>query len=319
MGVTMLALARFTLKGPYQAAAVVGLLAVLSVFIPPMVGSNAFGLLVASLCMLLSCTLVGLIILTQGSVSGLKAIGVSILGITLVAWALIDTPELGLWTGLVQWLPIILLSQTLRSSKSLSLTLLAGVVLGALAIAAQYLIWGSIENEMITQTLQRMSQAEQLDQLDQKLVERNIQLVRLFVLAMVAMAYLIIVLVVLIARWMQASLTDSHGFRDEFRALSLGKPAAAVALALMVVSFLTSQAWLLSLAFLVVIAFMFQGIAVVHSKLGQRRQARLLLGLFYMLLLVFPQVVALTALTGVIDNWLVFRKIPVKPDDENEL
>jgi hypothetical protein len=44
-----------------------------------------------------------------------------------------------------------------------------------------------------------------------------------------------------------------------------------------------------------------------------------MLGLFYTLLLVFPQVVALTAVTGVIDNWLVFRKKPVKPDDENEL
>jgi len=316
MGVRLLALARFTLKGPYQAAAVVGLLAVLSVFIPPMLGSNVFGLLIASLCMLLSCTLVGLVILTQGSVSGLKAIGVSMLGITLVAWALINAPELGLWTGLVQWLPIILLSQTLRSGKSLALTLLVGVLLGAIAIAAQYLVWGAIENEMITQTLQRMGQA---DQMDRQLVERNIQLVRLFVLALVAMAYLIIVLVVLIARWMQASLADSHGFRQEFYALSLGKPAAAIALVLMLLSFIPSQAWMLSLAFLVVIAFMFQGIAVVHSKLGPRRQGRLMLGLFYLLLLVFPQVVALTAVTGVIDNWLVFRKKPVKPDDENEL
>jgi hypothetical protein len=315
MGVTLLTLARFTLKGPYQAAAVVGLLAVLSVYIPPMVGANIFGLLVASLCMFLSCTLVGLIILTQGSVSGLKAIVVSMLGITLVAWFLINMPELGLWTGLVQWLPIILLSQTLRTSKSLALTLLVGVLLGVVAIAIQYLVWGSIENELIESTLQRMGQAGEIDK---SVAERNIQLVRLFVLAMVAMAYLIITLIVLIARWMQASLADSHGFRQEFYGLSLGKPAAAAALLLMGLSFLPTQSWLLSLAFLAVIAFMFQGIAVVHSKLSGRRQARLILGLFYLLLLVFPQAVALTAVTGVIDNWLVFRKNSVKPDDDNE-
>jgi uncharacterized membrane protein len=83
-------------------------------------------------------------------------------------------------------------------------------------------------------------------------------------------------------------------------------------------SFWLEQSWVISLAFLVVIAFMFQGIAVVHSKLGPRRQARLLLGLFYGLLLIFPQVVALTAVTGVIDNWLVFRKKSVKPNDDNE-
>jgi len=316
MSVTLLALARFTLKGPYQAALVVGLLAVLAVFIPPMVSSTVFGVLVASLCMLLSCTLVGLIILTQGSVSGLKAIGVSMLGITLVAWALINAPELGLWTGLVQWLPIILLSQTLRTSKSLALTMLLGLLLGVIGIAAQYLVWGDLEAEMIAQTIQRMGST---DQLDAQLVERNIQLVRLFVLAMVAMAYLLFMLIVMIARWMQANLAESAGFGQEFRALSLGKPAAAVALGLVLASIWVSQTWLSSLAFLVVIAFMFQGVAVVHSKLAPRKQAGLLLGLFYALLLVFPQAVALTAITGVIDNWLVFRKKPAKPNDENEL
>ncbi len=316
MGVTMLALARFTLKGPYQAAVVVGLLAVLAVFIPPTISNSVFGVLLASLCMLLSCTLVGLIILTQGSISGLKAIGVSMLGITLVAWVVINAPELGLWTGLVQWLPIILLAQTLRTSKSLAMTMLLGLLLGSIAIAAQYLVWGSLETEMISQTIQRMGQGEQLQA---ELVERNIQLVRLFVLAMVAMAYLLFMLIVMIARWMQASLAGSKGFGQEFRALSLGKPAAAVALGMMLLSFWGQQAWLSSLAFLVVVAFMFQGVAVVHSKIASRKQARLLFGLFYTLLLVFPQVVALTAITGVIDNWLVFRKKSVKPNDENEL
>jgi hypothetical protein len=312
----MLALARYTLKGPYQAAAVVGLLAVLAVFIPPMLGNSVPGVLIASLCMLLSCTLVGLIILTQGSVSGLKAIGVSVLGITLVAWALIDSPELGLWTALVQWLPIILLSQTLRSSKSLALSMLVGIALGAIAIGVQYLIWTTMETEMIAQVLQRMGE---VDQLQREVVETNIQYVRLFVLAMVAMAYLVLMSVLLLARWMQASVAGSSGFREEFNRLVLGKPAAAVALVLMGLSFWLQQPWLVSLAFLVVIAFMFQGIAVVHGRFGSHRLARLILSIFYVLLLVFPQVVALTAVTGVIDNWLVFRKKTVKPDDENEL
>ena len=312
----MLALARYTLRGPYQAAAVVGLLAVLAVFIPPMAPNTVLGLLAGSMCMLLSCTLVGLVILTQGSVSGLKAIGVSILGITLVAWFLISAPELGLWTGLVQWLPIILLTQTLRSSKSLSLTMLVGLVLGTIGIAVQYLSWSTLEAEMISQVIQRM---EQVDQLDEELVERNIQLVRLFVLAIVAMAYLVFVLIVLIARWMQASLAESQGFSQEFRALTLGKPAAVGALGLMVLSFWIEQPWLSSLSFLVVVAFMFQGIAVVHSKLALRKQARMLLVLFYTLLLIFPQVVALTAITGGIYNRLVVRKNSAEPNDEKKL
>ena len=151
MGVSLLALARYTLNGPYQAAAVVGVLAVLAVFIPPMVGNGLFSVLLGSMCMVLSCILVSLIILTQGSVSGLKAIVVSMLGITLVAWALVDAPSLGLWVGLVQWLPIIILSQSLRSSKSLALTIMVGVGLGACAVAAQHLLIGPVHNELLNQ------------------------------------------------------------------------------------------------------------------------------------------------------------------------
>jgi len=298
VSVSLLALARYTLKGPYQAAAVVGLLAVLAVFIPPMAGNSMFGVVVASLCMLLSCSLVGLVILTHGSISGLKAIAVSMLGITLVAWALIDAPELGFWTGVVQWLPIILLAQALRSTRSLPLTLLAGTALGAIAIAMQYLFWGSIQSEMINQAMLRMGD---VGQQEQELVQRNLQVLQLFVLAMVAMVYLYIMLILMVARWMQASLAGSNGFREEFYGLALGKSASLVALLIVGLSVWLEQPWLVSLAFLAVIAFMFQGIAIVHSRF------------------VFPQVVALTSLTGVIDNWLVFRNKSVKPDDENEL
>ena len=313
----MLALARYTLKGPYQAAAVVGLLAMLAVFIPPMTSNTFLGLIAGSACMMVSCSLVGLVILTQGTVSGLKAIAVSILGITLVAWVLINTPELGLWTGMVQWLPVILLTQTLRSSKSLALTMLLGVLLGAMAILVQYLVWGEMEAEMISQAIQRMSQ---MDQLAPEIIDQYIEWVRLFVLAIVAMGYLTCVVIVLIARWMQASLAGSLGFGQEFRSLSLGKPAAMAALVLMLLSFWVQQPWINSLMFLVVMAFMFQGIAVIHSKLGPLKKARLMFVFYYILLLVLlPQVVALTAITGVLDNWLVFRKQPEKPSDENEL
>jgi len=311
----MLALARYTLKGPYQAAAVVGLLAVLSAFIPPVFPNAALGVAVASICMMLSSVLVGLIILTQGSVSGLKVIGVSILGITLVAWILLNAPQLGLWTGLVQWLPIILLAHTLRTSNSLALTMMVGVALGSIGIAAQYLVWTEIEREWIAIAVQRL---QQVDQLDPQLIERNVQLIRLFVLAMVAMAYLLLMLIVLTARWMQARLAQSKGFAQEFQSLALGKSAAAMAVVLIGLSFWLRQTWLSSLSFMVIIAFLFQGIAVVHGKLVPTKKSGVLLGLFYTLLLIFPQVVALTSFVGVIDNWVNFRKKPENSNDIND-
>ncbi len=59
---------------------------------------------------------------------------------------------------------------------------------------------------------------------------------------------------------------------------------------------------------MVMVAFTFQGIAVVHAKAASRKRKGLLIGVFYALLLIFPQVVALTTIAGLLDNWLVFRK-----------
>ena len=48
--------------------------------------------------------------------------------------------------------------------------------------------------------------------------------------------------------------------------------------------------------YLLVVAFMFQGIAIVHAKVHGRRSARLILSVFYAVLLIAPMAVALTAL-----------------------
>ena len=314
MGVSLLALARYTLNGPYQAAAVVGVLAVLAVFIPPMTGNGLLAVLLGSMCMVLSCILVSLVILTQGSVSGFKAIVVSMLGITLVAWGLVNAPSLGLWVGLVQWLPIIVLSQTLRSTKSLALTVLAGVGLGALAIAAQQLLLGPVENELLNRALLGLGENDA----GTEIPEASLELLRLLVMAMVAMIYLFVMVILFTARWLQARLSDSDGFGKEFRALALGKSAALLALALVALATWLKLDWLISIVFLLAIAFMFQGLAVVHSRFGSKRQGRLILTIFYTLLLLSQPVIALTAVTGVIDNWLGFRRRTEQLNDDNE-
>ena len=315
----MLALARFTLKGPYQAAAVVGLLAVLAVLMPKMAPVSGAGIVIGLICMLLSSALVGLIILTQGSGNGLKAIAVSIAGITLVAWIVVKRPDIGLWTALIQWLPIILLSQTLRSTKSLSMTVLAGVGLGTFGIAMQYLFWPDLEREWISLAMQRMDEAGQVSE---EVAQANIMFMRQMIAAIVASAFLIFTVIVLISRWLQARLAESGGFANEFRNLALGKPAATVAVVVLLITLWTQQAWMMSLTLLMIMAFMLQGIAVVHSRLASHRQGGMLLGLFYFLL-IFPIsgqiVVPLTGLTGVIDNWLVFRKNAAKPRDDNDV
>ncbi len=310
----MLALARYTLKGPYQAMAVVGLLAIIAVFILPVMGFSFVSAVLALATNLLAMVLVGLIILTQGSAAGVKVIAISALALSLAAWMGLNSAEPGLSIALLQWLPVIALAQVLRSSNSLALTLLAGVVIGGLVIAFQFLFWTDLEASWLAQLAQRR---EAETQITREEAEQLLQLVRALMLFVASGLYLTYILVIFIARWLQAKLADAQGFGQEFRALTLGKPAAIIAVVIVPLGLLLQQVWLVSFAFVVVIAFMFQGIAVVHSRLAARKQAFGLFVLFYVLMVFAGQIVGvLTAITGILDNWLDFRK---KPENRNNV
>ncbi len=305
----MLALARYTLKGPYQAAAVVGVLTVVAVFFPLLSGAALLGALITMVLTFISATLVGLIILTQGVQSGMKAILVSIAGITLVAWVALDLPQLGLSIGLAQWLPIVVLAQTLRATNSLALTLIAGVVLGACAVVGQFMFWTGLESDWVAIIQQSIVQLPQGQAYDAVELGENISLmVHWMILALAASVYMVFISIVLLSRWIQARLAESDGYKREFQSLSLGKPASIVALVMLALSYWFTKDWLTSLAMLVSTAFLFQGIAVVHAKIAKSRYRQMATGVFYALLVIFPQIMAVTMLAGIVDNWFNFRK-----------
>jgi len=311
----MLALARYTLKGPYQATLVVGLLAIIAVFIIPVLGYAPLSVILTFVTNLLAVVLVGLIILTQGSVAGLKVIAVAAAVLSLVAWMGLKSAEPGISIALMQWLPVIVLAQVLRSTRSLSLTLLAGVLLSVVVIALQAILWADLESNWLAQLVERREGGPELGQAE---TQQILQFVRWMMLLLASTMYLMYVLVIFIARWLQAKLNESPGFGQEFRTLALGKPAATAALVVIPLGLWIQQAWLVSFAFVVVIAFMFQGIAIVHSRLAAKKQAVGLFVLFYVLLVFTWQITGiLTAITGIIDNWLDFRKKPGNPDNVN--
>ncbi|NNE63885.1 MAG: hypothetical protein HKN34_07380, partial [Gammaproteobacteria bacterium] len=297
------------LKGPYYAAGVVAVLAILSVFFPLVSGSPFLGALLAMVLTYTAGSLVGLIILTQGVQSGLKAIVVSVLVVTVVAAVVLKAPGLGISIAVVQWLPVVILAQTLRITNSLSLTMLAGLVPGAVGVILQFTIWPNLEAEwaaLVQKSLTQLSQGQEITQVD--MGEQIRQMMHWLILMLAASLYVLYVSIVMIARWMQARVAGSEGYRKEFRNLALGKPAAMVAIALMVMSMWINQDWVISMTIMVTAAFLFQGIAVVHARILSGKFRPMLTGLFYMLLLIIPQVMAFTAIAGIIDNWLKFRK-----------
>ena len=117
-------------------------------------------------------------------------------------------------------------------------------------------------------------------------------------------------LVIMAARWTQSKLGDSAGFGAEFQALQFGRPIALGAMVAVLASFWLQQFWMMSLAFMLIIAFMYQGVAVVHNRMAKKKLPTALFVMFYLAMIMFSQfTVILTSITGVIDNWLDLRSL----------
>ncbi len=289
----MLAIARYALKSQFHASTVVGVLAVLSLFIP--------------LISLLSGAIVGLIILTQGLYSGTRALLISIVGITAISYLITQSPVLGITIGVVQWVPVVILAEVLRRTSSLSFTLIAGMGLTLIAVAVQFLVWPDAE-QFWSELMMQMLQSANNPQLDASLIESWVQsMVHWMTIMLMAVMYSTFVATLLAARWFQAKIAESDGYRDEFYSIHLGKSAAGFALLLIVINLVLQQDWLSAMLIVVLAGFLYQGIAILHSWSKQRKKRGLLI-LIYILMVIFPQVVGATALLGVIDNWMDFRK-----------
>ncbi len=289
----MLAIARYALKSPFHASTVVGILAILSLFIP--------------LVSILSGAIVGLIILTQGLLSGTRALIISIIGITVVSYLVTQSPVMGITIGLVQWVPMMILAEVLRRTHSMSFTLVIGMTIAIVVVIIQYLFWPDID-KLWAEYLQLMFQGVELQPgmaIDQ--IQAGMQdLVHMMVLVLVAVMYSTFIGTLMASRWFQARIAESQGFRDEFYSIKLGKGSAIATVLVALLSLLLKQDILIAMLMVMLATFLYQGLAIVHSwsKRGKRHGWLVLL---YVLMVIFPQMVAVTAFLGVIDNWTDLR------------
>jgi len=301
----MLAIARYALKGPMHAATVAGILAILSLFVP--------------LLSILSGAIVSLIILTQGLVSGSRVILVSIVGITAISYLLTHSPMLGITIGVVQWLPLVILAEILRRTRSMSFTLVIGMALALISVVVQFVLWPDAESALF-EFLQLMFQdLQQQPGVDMQQLDAGLKgVVHWMTIVFIAVMFATFVGTLLAGRWFQARLAESHGFREEFQSIRIGKGAAVIALILMVSSLALQSNWLIATMMVMLVTFMFQGLAVAHAWARHSGKSMTLV-LLYVLMVIFPQVTGVTALLGLIDNWIDFRakykSIPTNTDD----
>ena len=130
-----------------------------------------------------------------------------------------------------------------------------------------------------------------------------------FVGLMTAGIYLQLMAALLLGSWWASQLQAESQFGPQFRQLRLGRRLGIPGTLLMAASLLPDTPLVRSLFPLVLFAFWFQGVAVVHAWAWARRWHVALLAPMYVLLM--PPFTALSVLAmasvGLVDNWFELR------------
>ncbi|WP_299178285.1 hypothetical protein [uncultured Neptuniibacter sp.] len=281
----MRALAELVMKGRKQAAFV----AVIAALLP--------------LLYWISAATVALITLRKGSRDGAG----------VLAWALLPS---GAWafsgdpTPLTVITGTYLLAVALRETVSWAKVLMIALPVGALAGLGLETVLDGLLGQVIEATERFLSQS--VNQSAE--VSLDTERLRLLLLGGLGSVHTAIMLLSLIlARSWQSGLYNPGGFRQEFHQLRLPQFYTAALIVVSLVSYqmeLDFMRWLP----LLLLPWIFAGIALVHGSLAKRDLGRSWLVAFYMaVILIGPYVITLLVFAAVIDSFVNIRaRIPAK-------
>ena len=270
--------------------------------------------------LVVATAVIALIALRQGALEGALIAASAGLGAAGLTWLVLGEPWPMLQVLLSCWLPLGLLATTRRATVSLSRTFQVAALLGLLGVAGFYLVmddptawWGA----MLSGIRQELANTGSLGPAaDRAFLDQLLQLIEgwaPYLPGHLVSAVLLVALSgLLLGRWWQALLFNPGGFGPEFQGLRLGRPLAALTLALFAAALWSGWPPLSNLALVLGTLYTLQGIALVHALAFKLQLSPAWLLVFYLLLvpLLSQAVIAL----GVADAWADFRnRIGARP------
>lgn len=267
----------------------------------------------------LSGAALGLYTLRRGLAEGVQVLlGAAVLALLLALVGIGNAlPALALVLAL--WVPVAVAALVLRTSMAQGPMLLAVVLLGVLVLTGLHLVvgdlpawwarWlGELESSLPSGTSLGLDEA----------ARARIAAVMTGIVAAAMVTSL--TATVLLARWWQSLLYNPGGFRDEFHGLRLPRPMlyatgmiGAVAIAQSLGDALRGGI-ATELLLVATVAYMFQGLAVVHQRARARGVAGGWLVPLYLGLALLPQYLILVlGLLGAADGIVNFRRLGTAP------
>lgn len=263
---------------------------------------------------IVSSATVALVTLRRGALEGLYVLVGACLAVALLSLFL-GSYQFAVLYGLLLlllWIPVWLVAIVLREGKRLTFALEVGALLGVAGVLAVYLFHpepAQIWRELLPAMAQLMQQA-QPDfpvTLDKEATE---VLAHLMTGNLAAGGVIALFFELFLARWWQALLYNPGGFRAEFLAVKghaqLAIATTAMAAGYWLASGTVAEACRNMLSVLVVL-YIFIGIAILHSVLAAMKGRDYLVPLFYVTLLIIQPIMGLVGLFGLIDTWLDLR------------
>jgi len=301
----MRALGRLVIAGPHQGLLVVALCTALSFLLPP--ATSVLGYVAAAALALNTLQLgarsggivllaaAGMVALLAGAVTGQQAS----LAIAVILLAL--------------WTPVWLASAVLRETRSLAMAILALSLLGMLGVVLLYITAGDpvqwwpeyVREQLATAVAAQPELKDEFGQLSD-LVEKIAPVLAGTIAAGLVMNAM---LCLALGRWWQALVLDRSGaVRAEFYALRFGRGVSLAGVAIFALASLKpGMVSMLALqwSLVVMVPFMFVGLAVAHAVLDNLKAGFVWLALVYVVAMFAPQM--LVAL-GMLDPLLDLRR-----------
>ena len=211
--------------------------------------------------------------------------------------------------GVAQLLPSFILAVIFHTTRSLSLSLQAASLLGALAfiiVSAVFPNNAQFWQQSLSSILAPVLETGGYNTEQSAVIIA--QTAKFMTGLLIASIVLVHSSILLFGYKLKCLVDDSQQFEHDFQKLRLGKVLAMLAIVVGIWAILAQSAYAAQLCGILTILFFLQGMAVIHTTCGTMTKGKLWLIIAYILVIFVPQAILAVILLGIFETFFKIRE-----------